>query len=445
MANSNTIFTGTSTYTSDFQQIIDRSVAIASLPLTQLNNQKTHLTDQSSALSTLSSKFSALHSALDNLNNATGASSFSANLSDPSIAKVHIGATEFTGDVNLEVISLGARTNTLSLDSLTKVSDPFTENVTVATNLTLTVDGTTYNIVPASGTLSSLAQAINSSGAGLHASIVNLGTTATPDYRLSLQSNTLADVDIQLNDGSVDLLSTLSSGSPATYRINGQPTSPIESDSRTITISPGLTVDLLDTGITDISVSRTSASISNALSSFVGAYNDAVSGLDANRGGSGALSGQSLVYTLAQTLRHLTSYTGSGDISSIANLGLEFNKEGKLTFDTTTFSNAATDVDSILTFLGATGGSGFLQAAGNILDSIDTGGSGLLTNAIDSVNSQIIDQNKRIDDTQVRIDLLRERLTAKITAADAAIAQLQQQAIFFQGLFDAYNKANSKS
>jgi len=27
----------------------------------------------------------------------------------------------------------------------------------------------------------------------------------------------------------------------------------------------------------------------------------------------------------------------------------------------------------------------------------------------------------------------------------AAIAQLQQQAIFFQGLFDAYNKANSKS
>ena len=311
-SSSNTIFTGTSTYTSDFQQIIDRSVAIASLPLTQLNNQKTALTNESTELSTLTGKFSALQSAIDNLNSATGASSFASNLSDPSVAKVNIGATQFTGDVNLEVVSLGARTNTLSLDTLTRVSDPFTQNVSVATNFTLTVDGTTYTVIPSSGTLSSLAEAINSSGSGLRASIVNLGTTASPDYRLSLQSTHLGDQAIQLNDGSQDLLSTLSHGSPATYRINGQPTTPIESDSRTITISPGLTVDLLDTGVTDINVSRTSASISNALNSFVGAYNAAVAELDANRGGSGALSGQSFVYTLSQTLRHLATYSGFG-------------------------------------------------------------------------------------------------------------------------------------
>jgi len=441
MANSsNTIFTGTSTYTTDFQQIIDRSVAIASLPLTQLNDQKTHLTDQSTELSTLSGKFSSLRGAIDNLSNATGASSFAANLSDSSVAKVNIGATEFTGDVNLEVISLGARTNTLSLDTLTKVSDPFTENVSVAANFTLTVDGTSYTIVPASGTLSSLAQAINSSGSGLRASVVNLGTTAAPDYRLSLQGTHLGDQAIQLNDGAQDILNTLSHGSPATYRINGQPSTPIESDSRTITISPGLTVDLLDTGTTDINVSRTTASISSALNSFVSSFNAAVAELDANRGGSGALSGQSLISSLSQTLRHLATYSGSGDIASIGDLGLGFDKQGNLTFDRTTFNNAAQNVDGILTFLGNSD-SGFLKSAGDLLDSANTG---ILGSATTSVNSQIIDQNKRIDDTQVRIDLLRERLTAKITAADAAIAQLQQQAIFFQGLFDAYNKSNQK-
>ena len=60
-------------------------------------------------------------------------------------------------------------------------------------------------------------------------------------------------------------------------------------------------------------------------------------------------------------------------------------------------------MDGILTFLGNSSDSGFLKAAGDLLDSADTG---VLSSATESVNNQIVDQNKRIDDTQARIDLL---------------------------------------
>ena len=295
MSTGNGIFTGSSTYASDFQQIIERSVAIASLPLRQLGNQKNALSSQSTELSTVESKFSALQTAIDNLVKATGAGSFGAAASDPTIAQVHIGDTSFVGDVTLEVDSLGAHTNTLSLDTLLHVTNPFTQSITTAAALTMTIGASTYAIPPGTGSLASLVEAINSSSAPVRATIINLGSGATPDYRLSLQSTNLADVAIQLNDGSQDLLSTLVSGSPATYRINGQPSVPISSDSRTVTISPGLSVDLLKTGTTDITVSRSAGSIGDALSAFVTSFNAAVDELDANRGGAGALSGQSLV------------------------------------------------------------------------------------------------------------------------------------------------------
>src|SRR4030095_9884856 len=136
----------------------------------------------------------------------------------------------FQGIVNLEVVSLGAHTNTLSLNTLTPVTHPSMGTLSAPSSFTLTVDGSTFTITPASGSLSALAQAINNSGAGVQASVVNLGSSGTPDYRLSVQSVGLKEEAIQLNDGAQDLLSTLSHGSPATYRINGQPTTPIESD-----------------------------------------------------------------------------------------------------------------------------------------------------------------------------------------------------------------------
>ena len=135
-------------------------------------------------------------------------------------------------------------------------------------------------MTPSSNTLDALAQAINQSGAAVNATIVNIGGPSSPDYRLSLQSTALGNVAIQLNDGTQPLLSTIATGAAAEYQIDGQPTTPISSDTSNVTIAPGVTVDLLQTGDTTVTVAPDSIAAANALSSFATAYNAAVTELE---------------------------------------------------------------------------------------------------------------------------------------------------------------------
>ena len=283
MSSNSSIFTGASRYSSDLQQVLTRAVSIASLPLNLLNNQLTTLQSRSDALNSLDGKFAAVLSAVQGI--STAADSTTASVSDTDIVAAHSDPTALPGTYSIHVISQGAHTRAMSLGTLPAVTDPSTQSITSSGSLTLTVGGSPFTITPTSNTLSALADAINSSGANVTANIINLGSPSSPNYRLSLQTTKLGNIAVQLNDGSQDLLSTLSAGSQAQYQVNGQPSTPISSDSRTVTIAPGLTVDLLQTGDADVVVSQSSSAQADALSAFVTAYNAAVVPIASQPGG----------------------------------------------------------------------------------------------------------------------------------------------------------------
>ncbi len=111
------------------------------------------------------------------------------------------------------------------------------------------------------------------------------------------------------------LLNTLTTGSNVTYQLNGQ-SNVISSDSRSLTLSTGLTVNVLQAGSTDINVTQGSTQTSNALSAFATAYNNIVDELAKSRGqNGGALTGQSIVYTLSSSLHSILDTTSqSGNI-----------------------------------------------------------------------------------------------------------------------------------
>jgi flagellar hook-associated protein 2 len=443
MSDSSTIFSGTSRYASDFQSLISRAVSIASLPLTQLTIQKTALQAESTALSTLDTKFSSLQSAITSLETATGSGSFAASVSDETIVSATVSTGALEGIYSIEVTSLGSYTNTMSKDGLTTVTDPSTQNIYSASSFTLTINGTPTTITPAANTLNDLVEAINATDLEVRASIVNIGSTDSPDYRLSIQSTNLAGDTIQLADGATSLMDTLSTGANATYKVNGRSTA-VSSDSRTITLAPGLSVQLLaasETGVaTTITVSRSTSAISNALLAFVTAYNAAVDELDKHRGDSGgALAGQSIVFTLSQALRDVAQYSGdSGAITSLTELGLTFDGEGKLSLDTSTFSSAASDnMKAMLTFLGSTTESGFLKSATDLLYSLEDTTDGLIKTAISSLEAAVAAQDDRIAAEQDRVDRVQENLVAQMAAADALIAALEQQASYITDLFES--------
>jgi len=445
MSSNSSIFTGSSRYSSDLQQVLTRAVKIASLPLNLLNNQLSTLQSRSSALDSLDGKFSSLLSAVQGI--STAADSTTASVSDTDVVAAHSDPAALPGTYSIHVVSQGAPTRAMSLGTLPTVTDPNTQSITTSSSLTLTVGGTPVTITLTNTTLSALADAINASGANVTANIINLGSPSAPNYKLSLQTTKLGNIAIQLNDGSQDLLSTLSTGSEAQYQVNGQPATPISSDSRTVTIAPGLTVDLLQSGDADVVVAQSSSAQVNALSAFVTAYNASVDELTANRGqGGGALVGDPIISTLAQSLRSLAGFTGgSGAAQNLTDLGLTFDKAGKLSFDQTVFESvAAAHPNDVAAFLGSPTAGGFLKSAIDTLNGLEDPINGIIETTRASAQTQIDHQNQRIEDEQSRIDALTKDLTGRMAAADALIASLEQQVNYFTTLFGSMNGTSNK-
>jgi flagellar hook-associated protein 2 len=445
--SASSLFTGTSTYSSDFSQVIDRAVSIASLPIDQLNNQKTALTNQSTALSGLSASFSSLQATLYSLSSSVGNGSYATTYSDPTVASATVSPGALLGTYSIEVIDPGSRA---SAASTATVADPTTASISSATSFTLTANGQQYTITPADNTLTSLADAINTTtGGAAQATIVNLGSSSSPSYALFVQNSKYGTIPITLDDGSGNILGAPTAATPVQFRVNGQPAppaDPLTSDTRTLTIAPNVSVTVLAAGTTDINVDQNTSGIANAISGFVTAYNSATQAITAQRGSSGgALAGQSIITTLSQSLRSISNYTGTGALSSIADIGLTFDKNGVLSFDPSVL-NAAADKDfkDITDFLGNATTGGFLKTATDTLSSLTDSTSGAISLTLTSIGGEITDVDNRISDNQDRVDQLKQNLTAQMAAADALIAQMQQQVIYMTNLFTAMT-ANQNS
>ena len=432
-------FNGTSQYAADLQQAITHAVAVASIPLTELQDNVTLLTAESSELGTLQGDFTGIQTSIQQLNSATGASALTGTVADNTIASVSVDSTSqvLPGTYSLNVISAGSPTSAISTGGST-VTDPSQGSISSSSSFTLTVGTSTYTITPAADTLNSLASAINSANAGVTATIVNLGAPSSPDYRLTLQTSALANETVQLDDGSGPLLSQLAAGAPAQYQVDGQPSTPISSNSATVTLAPGVTADLLQAGQTTVTVAPDSTAAENALSAFATAYNSTLAELNNNHGtGGGVLTGEPVILQLEQSLNELTQYSGgTGSVQSLADLGLTFNDQGQLSFDQTVFENAAaTDPTDVANFLGSATGGGFLQNATNVLNGLESTSNGVFTQMQSSYQTQVNTDNNEITDTQNRITTMQNNLTAQMSQADTLIASLESQDSYYTALF----------
>jgi flagellar hook-associated protein 2 len=438
-------FTGNSAFSSDLAQVISRAVSIASLPMQQLQGEQSKIAGQQTELQTLSGQFQSLQSALDGINGSVGSGLYSATVGNNSILSASTSAGIAAGTYTVNVTSTGSQTNTISANGLTTVTDPSAGNISSSTAYTLTLNGQSFQLTDADGSLNDLAAAINTSGANVQATIVNVGSSSAPDYRLSIQSLDYAPDSIQLNDGTNDLLSTLSTGSYVTYQVDGQPSTPVNSDSRTLTISPGLSVSVLEPGATSVTVSQNGSSISNALSSFANAYNAVIDELSQSRGqNGGALSGQSIVYSLSEVLRSITNYTStSSGAGSLADLGLTFDQNGHLQFDSSVFAqNTASSLNNALTFLGSESSGGFLQAANSLITSVTDPTTGLLPQESQATSDEITSLGQKISADQDQVTQLQQNLTKQMAAADALISSLEQQVTQITNLFSAMQQAS---
>jgi flagellar hook-associated protein 2 len=404
---------------------------------------------QQTALSSLNSTFSSLQSSVTGLQTALNSTLLSSSVSDPSVVRANLQPGALAGTYYIEVDNLGSYSNAVSVAGSTPVTDPTTQGISSSSSLALSVGTQTTTITPASSSLQDLVTAINTQAAGqVQATIVNVGSTASPDYRLSLQSNALTSDAIDLTDNSGDLISSSTAGAEASYKLNGSSTA-INSSSRTITVAPGLTLNLLNQtnsgSVVSVTVSDDPSGLASAFSSFANAYNNAVTALAQQHGSSGgALEGDSLIQSLQSVLGQLGTYSNGSSASALANYGITLDQTGQLSVNTSAFTSAAnSNFAGLLSTLGSSTTGGFLQTATNLLNGVEDPLSGQIQSEQKQVSGQITKQQTQIADEQARVSRLQTNLTAELAKADSAIASLESQVSYVTGLFAQYTGATS--
>ena len=149
MATTSSTFTGASAYSSDFQAVIQRAVAIRSLGLNSLSTSKAQLLAQTAAVNSLDSSFTNLQNAITAIGTSTGVSSLSSAVSTAGFVQPALSAGALPGSYSIEVTNLGAATNTLSANGHILVTDPSVQNISAGPAFTLTVNGVDTTITPA--------------------------------------------------------------------------------------------------------------------------------------------------------------------------------------------------------------------------------------------------------------------------------------------------------
>ena len=446
-SSSGTEFTGTSEYSQDLQNVINHAVQVADLPITLLQNQQTALTDQSNELTTMDGLLSTLQTSVQSIQSAMDGSSFTADISDPTVVSATLtdGATE--GVYPIEVQDIGSyASGATSSDWGTPAS---------SATFNLVVNGQSYAISSSDTSASGIASAINSQYGNLvQATVLNVGSGSDADTRISLQAASLGfeTLDLQTSSGT-SLFTQSVDGSQAEYSIPGTGAAPVYTDSRTVTISPGVALTLLAANPSepvDVTVSRPDSTLSSALSSFADAYNAVVDEVVKQRGqNAGPLQGTPVLQSIQDVLSQLGTYnTSSSDaVSNLDQLGLDLdeNGDGHLTF--TSMNLAATDIGNstaVDAFLGNGTTSGFIQTATNALSSLEDPTTGIVKNEETDLQSQITDIGNNITTKQNQVTQMTTTLTNQMAQADAALSTLEQQYSSINELFQAEQTAEQE-
>jgi len=426
--------------------------------LTPITNQETSVNAEISAYGTLTSALTKLQTAAEALADSSLYESLSTSLSGSGVTAATTSKAE-AGTYTLQVTQL-AQAQSLSTDGVaSKTTALGTGTLTLQVG---TADAVSITLDSSNNTLEGIRTAINASGAGVTASIVNDGSD-TP-YRLVLTSDstgtesamtvtyTGTDSTDQASslfgyDGSSSNMTQTVEALDAELTLNGIS---ITSQSNTVEDAvQGVTLNLSATGSSQtLTISQDTDAIYDAISTFVTAYNSYVSSVDtltaynADSDTAGELLGDSTTRRISTELSSdLYTAIGSGTFSYLSQLGISLDVDGTLQIDEDTLTSAITDnIDAVSEFfIGTDGTSGFIGQMTDDLDNYLDEDNGLIVARTDSLESKLEQLEERYAEKQALIDSEMARWTDEFTQLDTLISSLNSTSDYLTTQFDALN------
>ena len=446
-------FTGVSQYATDFQNVLDRAVSIASIPLQLLENQQSDITSKQQSLTSLNSAVADLGQKVAALGTLASTQGLTASSSDST--KVSATATGATTPATYAITDISSVAEAASETSLTGYATSDSTAVSANGTMSLVVGGNSYAIdVSKNNSLTGLRDAINAAGAGVTAAILTTGTGDNPNY-LSISADATGATTLQLiddpNGTANNILTAANQGSNAEFKLNGVDV--VRSTNTVNDLAPGITFNILgtttdstgtdDSGETvNLTLSTDPSSLASALSDLVTSYNAVTSQTKAQTGTSGGLlTGDAMIRETQQAMRQLTGYEGTGDIKNLADLGIELDSSGQMSFNQNTFNALSdTQVAAAFQFLGSstTG----LGALASNFTQISDPVSGMIKTQEDqytTTNQRLTDQISTLTD---QINAMQTSLLQKLQSADALEAQLESQQTMLSSSIQALDYAS---
>ena len=364
----------------DANALVQSIMKAEQVPLNSLNNKKVDLNSKLTAYAQVKSNLSPLQSAIADLSSPQNFQSFSVSSNDPASISSSVSGTPTAGLYNVEVTQLaqgqklfsqgvasvdtviGTGTVSFSFGSVsggTLTSAGKYQDATFSNNgnpvKTITIDSS-------NNTLAGIRNAINASGFGVTASIVNDGSSTpyhlvvtntqtgeTQSMKISVSnqasdSTGLSDFlnyDPSQNDGQA--FSQVRKAQNAILKIDGIS---ISKSSNTITDAiegVSLTLNKTNTGNpSSIYITKDTSALSTKLQTVVKQYNSLISFIDTQtkydvtQKKGAVLFGEASLRSIKNQIRSILTSSvpkGTGKFVSLNQLGITFQKDGTLSID----------------------------------------------------------------------------------------------------------------
>jgi flagellar hook-associated protein 2 len=443
----------------DTQKIVTALVDAEKAPKqAQIDKQTASTSTTLSGLSVIKSALDTYRAAIAKLNTATAFGSISGASSDEKIAKTTVTDAATNGSYALEVTKL-ATASKISTAVFAGGASSVVNSGTQATTLTISQSGTDYNVTIEPGaTLQQTRDAINTQLKSNNIS-ANILTDANGS-RLVLSSNTTGKgTDLTLSGADELTKDYVVTTVPqnAEYTLDNVK---MESASNTISsVVSGVNLELIAEGKSTVTVSTSTAQLKTSAQAFVSAYNALMTAINTQTkvtstatatGGSattaGALTGDATMRSLVTSVRNelVSGEAGSGasGLSMLSQLGINTDKStGLLALDDAKWDKGVKAFGSEVAEL-FTGKNGLISRMTSATDAFAKSDGVLAqrqTSLTDSLDSLKVDQ----DSLNRRIATLQTTLTAKYTAMDTLVAQLNASSKSIMTTLNALNKVNS--
>lgn len=412
----------------DFNMVLNALMTQASQPLNSLQTRQNALKSQLTTFDTLRTRIESLRSAASALGSLNSISTTASTSSNTAAVTVSSSSNASPAHYDVVVTSLARAQVTASTETFADA-----DTTIVASGGSITIGSVTVALA-GDTTLQGLADAINGAeDVGVTAAVVRTG----PDsYRLALTSNLTGtanafSVTNGLTGGAgITFGANVVNASDAAITINNIAATSSSNVFDNVVPGVALTVHHADAAATvGIDVTPDSSAFASKVEAFISAYNDTIGFLEAQRTSAGdvrSIGGDPMLRQLRNSLRaELLGAHGTGTFSHLAEVGIEFSRNGTLTLQRAKFDAAMTS--------NAAEVRGLFAAAGGVFPAVEatlseyTAASGLISSVKDRINRQIASMDGQILAMQSRLALQRDALQRQFTEADAAMSRLKNQ------------------